>query len=198
MEKTIRLLLLSMIITGLFFTACSRTQDSDKPKSSDAPVEDKPPTVEFEFETDPEDSDEAKDSEGEIEDQPADQPVVKPPVSEPVVTPPTPSPDPEPASVYKDGTYNKTGSYVTPGGSESLTVQITLEDDAVIALTVTPSGINDTSKIYQGLFVSGINSLVIGRNLADLNGFGQVNGSSLSPGGFQSAIEALKLAAKNA
>ena len=39
---------------------------------------------------------------------------------------------------YADGSYSADGDYVAPSGPESITVELTIEDDTVTAVTVTP------------------------------------------------------------
>ena len=132
--------------------------------------------------------------------KPAEEPV-KEPVSEPVKKPaeePVKEPASEPVvtTKYIDGTYTKTGSYQSPAGPESIAVTVTVENDVVKSLAVTPNAVNETSKTYQGLFAQGVNSLVAGKNIDEVGGFSQVNGSSLTSGGFNSAFAAVKASSK--
>lgn len=99
---------------------------------------------------------------------------------------------PAPESVYVDGTYTSSASYETPVGSESIQVSLTVKGDVVTGLTVTPMAKDPTSQNYQALFISGINAQVVGKSLASLSGFGPVNGSSLTPIGFQAAVASIK------
>lgn len=92
------------------------------------------------------------------------------------------------ASALKDGTYTEDGSYNSPGGEESITVKLTLAGGVVEDLDVTSNATNPNSKKYQGEFVDGINDIVVGKSISDLN-VSKVAGSSLTSGGFNDAID---------
>jgi uncharacterized protein with FMN-binding domain len=92
------------------------------------------------------------------------------------------------ASALKDGTYTEDGSYNSPGGEESITVKLTLAGGVVEDLDVTSNATNPNSKKYQGEFVDGINDIVVGKSIDDLN-VSKVAGSSLTSGGFNDAID---------
>lgn len=94
-------------------------------------------------------------------------------------------------SVYTDGTYTETGEYTSPGGQESVTVTITLESDVVTAVDVVSNAENPNSKRYQGEFVAGIADVVVGQNIDELS-VSKVAGSSLTSGGFNAAVDAIK------
>lgn len=92
---------------------------------------------------------------------------------------------------YTAGEYTAEGSYSTPGGTEKLKVSVTLEADGTLAdVTVTPEGVSPNSKQFQGQFAEGIGAVAIGKNIATLS-VDKVAGSSLSSGGFNSALEAI-------
>jgi len=92
------------------------------------------------------------------------------------------------ASALKDGTYTEDGSYNSPGGEESITVKLTLAGGVIEDLDVTSNATNPNSKKYQGEFVDGINDVVVGKSIDDLN-VSKVAGSSLTSGGFNDAID---------
>lgn len=50
------------------------------------------------------------------------------------------------ASVYKDGTYTTTASYSSPGGTEKITVSLTLKGDKVVASNVTTTPADHDSR----------------------------------------------------
>lgn len=91
---------------------------------------------------------------------------------------------------YADGTYTATGDYTTPGGGESVTVTVTLEDGTVTAVDVEGSATGGDSARYQGEFIDGIADEVVGVDIDDLN-VSRVGGSSLTSGGFNRAIETI-------
>lgn len=94
-------------------------------------------------------------------------------------------------SDYRDGTYSATGSYDTPGGTQSIEVQATLAGGTVTALTVTPQATDQTAQRYQQQFASGVADQVVGKTLdeADVQ---IVSGSSLTHTGFEAALEQIR------
>jgi uncharacterized protein with FMN-binding domain len=97
-------------------------------------------------------------------------------------------------SNYADGTYNATGQY----GSlpSSIDVAVTLVDDVITAVTVTPHATDPTSLDYQTRFARAIPALVVGRNVDEVN-LSKVAGSSGTPDGFNAAIQRIKAQATN-
>ena len=100
-----------------------------------------------------------------------------------------------PALVYKDGVYSATGSYISPGGQETIGVSLTLKDDVVVDATATAQATRPESVKYQGKFVSGYKTLVVGKKLAEIN-LTKVSGSSLTPKGFMDALTKIETQAK--
>jgi uncharacterized protein with FMN-binding domain len=92
---------------------------------------------------------------------------------------------------YADGTYTADGSYQAPSGTESITVELTLADDTVTDITVTPHASDPTAKGMQTNFAGGIADQVVGQDIDQLN-VTRVSGSSLTSGGFKIAIAAIK------
>ena len=92
---------------------------------------------------------------------------------------------------YADGTYSADGSYQAPSGTESITVELTLADDVVTDITVTPQATDPTASGMQANFASGIADQVVGQDIDTLN-ITRVSGSSLTSGGFKIAIAAIK------
>ena len=103
----------------------------------------------------------------------------------------------ESSTVYADGSYASSGSYQTPAGAESISVTLVVKDDKVSSLSVAANSSNSTGKTFQGKFIAGINSLVVGKNIGELGSFSQVNGSSLTPNGFNKALNSIKSQAIN-
>jgi uncharacterized protein with FMN-binding domain len=95
------------------------------------------------------------------------------------------------AAGYKDGSYTATGSYTSPGGAEEVKVQLTLANDIVTAVTVTPESTNPNGKKYQGEFAQGISAVVVGVNIDSLK-VSKVAGSSLTSAGFNDAVNQIK------
>jgi len=97
----------------------------------------------------------------------------------------------EASSEYTDGSYTETGSYSTPGGTETLTVTATLEGGIVKSVSATGSAKNGNSKQYQSEFLSAYQSKVVGKSVDEIS-LSRVAGSSLTSTGFNKALEAIK------
>jgi uncharacterized protein with FMN-binding domain len=102
----------------------------------------------------------------------------------------------QPSGTYKDGTYTASGSYISPGGQESVSVKLTLTNDIVTTAEVTPKAATPTSTQFQNEFVNNYKQFVVGKKLSDLK-LSKVAGSSLTPRGFNNAIEAIKTQAQS-
>ena len=96
---------------------------------------------------------------------------------------------------YADGDYSAEASYISPAGEESVKVDLTLEGDVVTAVTVTPEAEDPQARSFQEKFASGIADVVVGKDIDDLD-VSRVAGSSLTSGGFNKAVEAIKADAR--
>jgi uncharacterized protein with FMN-binding domain len=103
----------------------------------------------------------------------------------------TDSADSSSAGTFKDGDYEAEGSYSNPGGQSTVKVALTLADDTITDVTVTPEATNGTSRQYQAKFAGGIADEVVGKSIDDLQ-VGAVAGSSLTSQGFNQAIEQIQ------
>jgi len=92
---------------------------------------------------------------------------------------------------YTDGDYTASGNYTSPNGQEEISVNLTLADNVITAVTVTgePSGPDATR--YQGQFEDNIAAEVVGKNIDEIS-VDKVAGSSLTSAGFNDAIDAIK------
>jgi uncharacterized protein with FMN-binding domain len=97
----------------------------------------------------------------------------------------------ESSGSYSDGTYTASGSYVTPESVETIEVSLTLEGGVVTAVDVTGDPQARESQDYQSRFIGGISDEVVGVSIDDL-AVDRVAGSSLTSGGFNEAVEAIK------
>jgi uncharacterized protein with FMN-binding domain len=97
-------------------------------------------------------------------------------------------------SNYADGTYNATGQY--GGLPSSIGVAVTLVDEVITAVTVTPRATDPTSLDYQTRFARAVPALVVGRNIDEVN-LSKVAGSSGTPDGFNAAIQQIKAKARS-
>lgn len=94
-------------------------------------------------------------------------------------------------STYADGTYTADGSYATPESVETISVTVTLAGDVITAVEVTGDPQKRESVQYQGQFIGGIADVVVGEDIDEIS-VSRVAGSSLTSGGFNQAIEAIK------
>ena len=92
---------------------------------------------------------------------------------------------------YKDGTYNATGSYRTPGGPESIEVKVTLTDGVITDAAVTQNASGGEAEEYQSKFITSYKSEVVGKKINEVS-LSRVAGSSLTPLGFNAALETIK------
>ncbi|MDD7963369.1 FMN-binding protein [Microbacterium thalli] len=92
---------------------------------------------------------------------------------------------------YTDGSYTAEGSYQTPEGPETITVTLTIASDAVSDVEVVGEPTRRESKQYQEEFIGGIDDLVVGKSLDDIE-VDRVAGSSLTSGGFNAAVEEIR------
>jgi uncharacterized protein with FMN-binding domain len=97
-------------------------------------------------------------------------------------------------SSYADGTYNATGQY--GGLPSSIGVAVTLVDEVITAVTVTPRATDPTSLDYQTRFARAVPALVVGRHIDEVN-LSKVAGSSGTPDGFNAAIQQIKARARS-
>ncbi|MDU0346690.1 hypothetical protein RWH44_13385 [Microbacterium sp. KSW2-29] len=96
---------------------------------------------------------------------------------------------------YTDGTYEATGQYATPESVETIDVTLTIAGDTVTAVEVTGDPQAAESKRYQSEFIGGIQDEVVGKKLDEIS-VSKVAGSSLTSGGFNKAVDAIKTEAK--
>jgi uncharacterized protein with FMN-binding domain len=92
-------------------------------------------------------------------------------------------------ATYADGVYTATGQY----GSlpSSITVTVTLVDDVITAVEVTPHATDPTSLDLQRRFAAAIPAVVVGKRIDEVN-VGRLAGSSGTPDGFNAAIQRIK------
>lgn len=95
------------------------------------------------------------------------------------------------AATYKDGTYTADGQYQTPETVEKISVTLTLADGIVTDVEVTGDPQAPETEQYQGEFIDGIADVVDGKSIDELD-VSRVAGSSLTSGGFNEAVEAIK------
>ncbi|PTT16180.1 hypothetical protein DBR36_13420 [Microbacterium sp. HMWF026] len=99
------------------------------------------------------------------------------------------------SGTYKDGQYEATGQYATPESVETVDVTLTIAGDTVTAVEVTGDPQAAESRRYQSEFIGGIQDEVVGKKLDEIS-VSKVAGSSLTSGGFNKAVDAIKTEAK--
>lgn len=92
-------------------------------------------------------------------------------------------------SIYADGVYTTTGQY--GGLPSSITVTVTLVDDVVTAVSVTPNATDPTSLEFQRRFAAAIPAVVVGKRIDEAR-VSRLAGSSATPDGFNAAIQRIK------
>jgi uncharacterized protein with FMN-binding domain len=97
--------------------------------------------------------------------------------------------------LYKDGSYSATGSYVSPGGAESIKITLVLKDDIITDASAEVLATRPTSKQMQIAFASGFKAMIVGKNINDVT-LDKVSGSSLTPQGFNDAVAKIKAQAR--
>lgn len=115
----------------------------------------------------------------------------------------SPSTSPSPSSeatgestAYKDGTYSADGSYQTPGGQQSIGVTVTLAGGMITDATVESHASSGESVEYQGRFLDGYKSQVVGKKIDEVS-LTRVSGSSLTPNGFNNALSEIESKAQS-
>ena len=92
---------------------------------------------------------------------------------------------------YRDGDYTADGTYSAPSGTETISVDLTLENDIVMFVSVTPHATEGNQKKFQTQFAGGIAEEILGKDIDELS-VSRVAGSSLTSSGFNDALEAIK------
>ncbi len=94
-------------------------------------------------------------------------------------------------STYANGTYEATGTYSTPGGRESVDLNVTITDGIITATEIDGSATSGDSLQYQTRFINNYESLVVGKAVDEVS-LSRVAGSSLTSGGFNNALDQIK------
>jgi uncharacterized protein with FMN-binding domain len=97
---------------------------------------------------------------------------------------------------YKDGTYTATGDYMTHVGSEEVTIGVTLKNNVITDTTFSGTPKFMMSQRFMDMFSANYKTLVVGKNIDDIH-LGKISGSSLTPNGFNAALEKIKAQASS-
>jgi len=98
-------------------------------------------------------------------------------------------------SIYKDGKYEAVGEYSYHSGKESIDVTVTLANGLIQEVDVQALAKSAISKEKQADFIANYKEQVVGKNIDEVN-LGKISGSSLTPLGFNAALEDIKAQAK--
>lgn len=88
---------------------------------------------------------------------------------------------------YKDGVYDADASYPTPGGTETISVHLTVASNQVSDVSINQSSNNHESQDYQQRFADAYKQRVVGKKLSTLN-VSVFSGASLTIDGFNDAV----------
>lgn len=97
---------------------------------------------------------------------------------------------------YEDGVYEVTGNYISPGGAEEIGVVLTLENNVIVDSEVEVRAEREISLEMQNDFAANYKNMVIGKNIDEVE-LTKVSGSSLTPQGFNDALEKVKAQAQS-
>jgi uncharacterized protein with FMN-binding domain len=107
-----------------------------------------------------------------------------------------PTTPPVAKSMFKDGTYTAEGDYITHVGQKHIKVTITLKNDIITTADVVNEADDPYSSRMQDSFISGYKPMVIGKDISKVH-LGKVALSSLTPNGFNSALQTIEQQAKS-
>lgn len=94
-------------------------------------------------------------------------------------------------SAYKDGTYSATGSYVSPGGRETIDLTVTIENGVITSTSLAANDASGEARDYIQRFASGYQAEVVGKSVNEVE-LSRVAGSSLTSNGFNDALDQIK------
>lgn len=96
---------------------------------------------------------------------------------------------------YQDGVYTAEGDYTSPGGAENIGVTLTLKNGVIEDAEIETMGNRPNTVKFQEIFKENFKQFVVGKNIDEVK-LDKVAGSSLSPKGFNDALEKIKSGAK--
>lgn len=101
----------------------------------------------------------------------------------------------EEESAYVDGEYSADGQYSSPAGAENVSLTVTIEGGVIVDASFEADSEHPTSQKLQQQFQEGFLEEVQGANIDEVD-LDVVNGSSLTPKGFNDALEKIKSEAR--
>lgn len=179
----------------------SPSQDATQPTTTTPPatetnavgVQQVTTPTSHENESDKDDRDERGDDDRDDRDDDRKQAVTQHPINKPTATSTTPSTSTTATTATKvlNGIFHLTNTYGSPAGPEPLDATVTLKDGVITAVSAKNVAVNQRSKTYQDMFISGIAGSIVGKNIKDVN-ITHVNGSSLTAASFNTVLHELQ------
>ena len=99
------------------------------------------------------------------------------------------------SSTYADGTYTATGSYTSPGGTDTITITLTLDGDVISEASAVGGDTSGPSSKYETEFAANFAGLIVGKDVDSVS-LDKVAGSSLTSAGFNAAVQTIKTDAR--
>lgn len=96
---------------------------------------------------------------------------------------------------YQDGSYRAKGSYLTPGGAESIGVRLSVAGDRIVSAQVEVEATSPTARQFQSQFATRYADQVVSRDLDSVD-VSRLAGASLTSLGFDNALTQIRSAAR--
>ena len=100
------------------------------------------------------------------------------------------------SSPYKNGNYQVTQSYISPGGLEKFNLSLDLSNGVITSADFEGGSQDLTGQNFQSQFSQGFKQYVVGKNIDEVS-LGVVSGASLTSRAFMLALESIKNQAAN-
>ncbi len=101
----------------------------------------------------------------------------------------------QPTNQFKNGNYSAIGNYTSPAGEEEVEIKLTIDNDLVTEASSDVRSANDKSQYWQKQFSDNFSKEIVGKKIGEVK-LDRVSGSSLTPKGFNEAIEKIKSQSK--
>lgn len=94
-------------------------------------------------------------------------------------------------ATYEDGEYSAVGTYVSPGGLQTIDLTVTIENNVIVATSLQSEEADAESQGYINQFIGGYEVEVIGREVNEVE-LSRIAGSSLTSNGFNDALNDIR------
>jgi len=101
------------------------------------------------------------------------------------------------SSSFKDGTYSANGTFATPGGDQMIGVTLKIQNSKIASVSIQDKTTDERSAEYAKIFSDSISQVVVGQPISKAYLNGQVNGASLTSGGFNNALDTIIIQSQN-